>query len=78
MTVTRGAWVSESRFGWNRTYLARLDAFLAVKQPNAPAEILPYGRRMPGSGSALRVQQPSGIDRSRPDVVPGVDLIFPD
>ena len=47
MTMTRGAWVSESRFGWNHTYLARLDAFLSVKQPNAPAEILPYGRRMP-------------------------------
>src|SRR5262245_16856075 len=30
------------------------------------------------SGTALRVQQPSGIDRSRPDVVPGVDLIFDD
>jgi hypothetical protein len=30
------------------------------------------------SGSALRVQQPSGIDRSRPDVVPGVDLVFSD
>ena len=28
------------------------------------------------SGPALRVQQPSGIDRSRPDVVPGVDLVF--
>ena len=45
--MTRGPWVSESRFGWNRTYLARLDAFLNVKGPNAPAEILPYGRRMP-------------------------------
>ena len=30
------------------------------------------------SGTALRVQQPSGIDRSRPDVVPGVDLVFSD
>jgi hypothetical protein len=30
------------------------------------------------SGQALRVQQPSGIDRSRPDVVPGVDLVFDD
>jgi hypothetical protein len=30
------------------------------------------------SGSVLRVQQPSGIDRSRPDVVPGVDLVFSD
>src|SRR6266571_218747 len=30
------------------------------------------------SGTALRVQQPSGIDRSRPEVVPGVDLVFSD
>jgi Carboxypeptidase regulatory-like domain/TonB dependent receptor/TonB-dependent Receptor Plug Domain len=47
LVLTRGNWISESRVGWNRTYLARLDAFLGVKQPNAPAEILPYGRRMP-------------------------------
>jgi Carboxypeptidase regulatory-like domain/TonB dependent receptor/TonB-dependent Receptor Plug Domain len=47
VVTTRGAWVSESRVGWNRTYLARLDAFLSVMGPNAPAEILPYGRRMP-------------------------------
>jgi hypothetical protein len=47
LVTTRGRWVSESRVGWNRTYLARLDAFLGVKGPNAPAEILPYGRRMP-------------------------------
>ena len=47
LVTTRGRWVSESRVGWNRTYLARLDAFLNVKGPNAPAEILPYGRRMP-------------------------------
>ena len=47
MVMTRGRWVSESRVGWNRTYLARLDAFLSVMGPNAPPEILPYGRRMP-------------------------------
>jgi len=47
LVVTRGRWVSESRVGWNKTYLARLDAFLNVKQPNAPPEIMPYGRRMP-------------------------------
>ena len=29
------------------------------------------------SGEALRITQPSGIDRSRPDVVEGVDLIVP-
>ena len=47
LVMTRGAWVSESRFGWNRTYLARLDAFLGVMGPNQPAEVMPYGRRMP-------------------------------
>ena len=46
MVMTRGAWVSESRFGWNKTYLARLDAFLSTIGPNTPAEILPYGRRV--------------------------------
>ncbi len=47
LVMTRGAWVSESRFGWNKTYLARLDAFLGVMGPNQPAEVMPYGRRMP-------------------------------
>ena len=44
--MTKGAWVSESRVGWNKTYLARLDAFLSTIGPNTPAEILPYGRRV--------------------------------
>jgi hypothetical protein len=30
------------------------------------------------TGQALRVQQPSGIDRSRPDIVPGVDPVYDD
>ena len=30
------------------------------------------------SGEALRITQPSGIDRSRVDVVPGADLVFAD
>src|SRR5918995_5272873 len=46
MVMTRGAWVSESRVGWNKTYLARLDGFLSTIGPNTPAEILPYGRRV--------------------------------
>jgi outer membrane receptor protein involved in Fe transport len=46
MVMTKGAWVSESRFGWNRTYLARIDGFLGTIGPNTPAEILPYGRRV--------------------------------
>ncbi len=40
--MTRGAWVSESRVGWNKAYLARLDKFLSVIGPNQPAEIMPY------------------------------------
>jgi hypothetical protein len=47
LVMTRGAWVSESRVGWNRTYLARLDAFLGVMGANQPPEVMPYGRRMP-------------------------------
>jgi len=44
--MTKGAWVSESRVGWNKTYLARLDGFLSTIGPNTPPEILPYGRRV--------------------------------
>jgi outer membrane receptor protein involved in Fe transport len=44
--MTKGAWVSESRVGWNKTYLARIDGFLGTIGPNTPAEILPYGRRV--------------------------------
>ena len=44
-----GAWVSESRFGWNRTYLPRLDEFFNVRDPNPnkPPEILTFGRAVP-------------------------------
>ena len=46
LVMTKGAWVSESRVGWNKTYLARIDGFLDTIGPNTPAEILPYGRRV--------------------------------
>jgi hypothetical protein len=46
MVMTRGKWVSESRVGWNKTYLARLDAFLSVKSPSNPTEVMSYGRRV--------------------------------
>ena len=29
--MAKGAWVSESRFGWNRTYLPRIDEFFNVR-----------------------------------------------
>ena len=44
--ATRGRWVSESRFGYNHTYLARLDAFFNVFSPSNPAETLAYGKRV--------------------------------
>jgi outer membrane receptor protein involved in Fe transport len=43
---TNGRWVSESRFGYNHTYLARLDAFLGVMDPKNSTEIMNYGRRV--------------------------------
>jgi hypothetical protein len=45
--LARGTWVSESRWGWNSTHLARLDEFLNVIGPNQPVEVMSYGRRMP-------------------------------
>jgi hypothetical protein len=45
--MARKSWVSESRFGWNRAYLARLDEFLNIIGPNQPAEVMAFGRRMP-------------------------------
>ena len=47
--MAKGAWVSESRFGWNRTYLPRIDEFFNVRDPNpnAPPEILAFGRAVP-------------------------------
>ena len=34
--VSRGSWVSESRFGYNRTKLQRISTFFQVKNPNKP------------------------------------------
>src|SRR5262245_57327300 len=52
--MTRGAWVSESRVGWNKAFLARLDQFLSVIGPNQPAEVMPYGRRVPSVSVSRR------------------------
>ena len=46
--LTNGRWVSESRFGWNKTNLARLDAFFGVLDPNPNrTERALYDRRVP-------------------------------
>src|SRR5207237_10602445 len=44
--ATRSRWLSESRFGYNHTYLGRLDAFFGVFDPNHPQETLAFGRRV--------------------------------
>src|SRR5688572_17660034 len=47
--MAKGPWVSESRFGWNRTYLPRLHEFFNVRDPNPnkPEEYLAFGRAVP-------------------------------
>ncbi len=46
--TTRGAWTSETRYGWNRTTLDRVQAFWNVQDPNAPptSDLLDVGRRV--------------------------------
>ncbi|MGH9158881.1 MAG: TonB-dependent receptor domain-containing protein, partial [Vicinamibacteraceae bacterium] len=42
-----GQWVSETRFGWNRTHIERLDAFLNQKKPGFTGEDSLYDLRVP-------------------------------
>ncbi|MBM2812386.1 MAG: TonB-dependent receptor plug [Chloroflexi bacterium] len=44
--VGRGAWTAETRFGYNKNELFRIDSFNNVKDPNRE-ELTPYGRRVP-------------------------------
>lgn len=43
--ITRGAWVSESRFGWNKSDMERLDLFFEVQNPRGAEKNL-WGGRM--------------------------------
>ena len=43
--VTRGLWVSETRFGWNKSDMERIDLFFEVKDPSRSEANL-WGRRM--------------------------------
>ena len=47
--LSRGSWVSESRFGWNRSFLDRVQDFWYVSDPSKPAEPVKtkVGRRIP-------------------------------
>jgi hypothetical protein len=44
-TLARGSWVSESRFGWNKSDMERVDLFFLVQNPKGPEANL-YGGRM--------------------------------
>ncbi len=46
--LARGSWISESRFGWNHTTLARAQDFWLVSDPTKPADtqLTTLGRRM--------------------------------
>ena len=43
--LTRGRWVSESRFGWNKSDMERVDLFFEVRDPRR-SEANIWGRRM--------------------------------
>jgi outer membrane receptor protein involved in Fe transport len=47
--LSRGSWVSESRFGWNRSFLDRVQDFWYVFDPTRPSEPVKtvVGRRIP-------------------------------
>jgi outer membrane receptor protein involved in Fe transport len=47
--LSRGSWVSESRFGWNRSFLDRFQDFWFVSDPTKPPETekTKVGRRIP-------------------------------
>jgi outer membrane receptor protein involved in Fe transport len=47
--LSRGSWVSESRFGWNRSFLDRVQDFWYAMDPSKPAETVKtkVGRRIP-------------------------------
>lgn len=47
--LSRGPWVSESRFGWNRSFLDRVQDFWYVSDPSRPPETAKtvVGRRIP-------------------------------
>jgi len=56
-TLGRPTWTSETRFGWNYSDMARLDAFFNRKDPSGKAERAPWDRSIP----RFSVAGPSGF-----------------
>jgi hypothetical protein len=56
-TLGRPSWTAESRFGWNYSDMARLDAFFNRKDPGGKPERAPWDRSIP----RFNVAGPSGF-----------------
>ena len=56
-TLARPTWTSESRFGYNRSDMARLDQFLTKRDPSDAPEQLPWDRSIP----RISISGPSGF-----------------
>lgn len=56
-TLGRPSWTSETRFGWNYSDMARLDAFFLKKDPSGKTEKAPWDRSIARFG----VSGPSGF-----------------
>jgi len=63
-TLGRPSWTSESRFGWNYSNMARLDAFFNKKDPGGKQEKAPWDRSI----SRFGVSGPSGFSSGAAEI----------
>ncbi|MBM3736250.1 MAG: TonB-dependent receptor [Acidobacteria bacterium] len=56
-TLGRATWTSETRFGYNFSDMARLDAYFNLKDPSGKAETAPWDRSLP----RISIAGPSGF-----------------
>jgi outer membrane receptor protein involved in Fe transport len=59
-TVGRAGWVSETKFGLNRTIADRTDGFFSKLDPDSPKESFTGGRRRPRLSTTLGFSGPDG------------------
>lgn len=59
-TVSRPAWVSETRFGYTRAIQVRTDGLFSRKDPNHPEEAFTGARTMPRLSTGLGFSGPEG------------------
>lgn len=59
-TISKVGWISETRFGLNRTTQVRSDEFFSKKDPNHPEESFTGGRSLPRLSTGLGFSGPDG------------------